>query len=159
MSFVAAAVAATLMALALVHLYWAAGGRWGADAAVPEVAGKRAFEPGPAACIVVAGLLSAAAALVVLRAARWSPSWLPAWLPAVGCAGVALVFALRAIGDFKLVGFFKRVRETRFARRDTRLFSPLCLALAAGCALVALGVGVPPPARPQPAVSPRTYDK
>jgi hypothetical protein len=39
------------------------------------------------------------------------------------------VFVLRAIGERKLVGFFKRVRGTAFARWDTWLFSPLCLAL------------------------------
>jgi catechol 2,3-dioxygenase-like lactoylglutathione lyase family enzyme len=39
------------------------------------------------------------------------------------------VFLLRAVGDFRLVGFFKRVRGTPFARWDTRLFSPLCVAL------------------------------
>jgi hypothetical protein len=36
------------------------------------------------------------------------------------------------------VGFFKRVRDTEFARRDTWLFSPLCLGLAAAAAAVAL---------------------
>jgi len=40
------------------------------------------------------------------------------------------VFALRAIGDFRHVGFFKRVRGCRFARLDTLAYSPLCTALA-----------------------------
>jgi hypothetical protein len=39
--------------------------------------------------------------------------------------------------EFRLVGFFKRVRGTAFARWDTAFFSPLCLALSLGCVLVA----------------------
>ena len=37
---------------------------------------------------------------------------------------------MRAIGDFKLVGFFKAARGSAFARRDTLLYSPVCLTLA-----------------------------
>ena len=39
-------------------------------------------------------------------------------------AGV--VFLLRAVGEFRYVGFFKRRHGTRFATLDTWLFSPLC---------------------------------
>jgi len=42
---------------------------------------------------------------------------------------IAAVFALRAIGDFRYVGFFKRIRDTRFARLDTLAYSPLCAVL------------------------------
>ena len=38
--------------------------------------------------------------------------------------------ALRAIGDFRYVGFFNRVRDTGFARLDTLAYSPLCAGLA-----------------------------
>jgi hypothetical protein len=41
------------------------------------------------------------------------------------------VLALRAIGEFRYVGLFKRVRESRFAALDTRVYTPLCVALAA----------------------------
>ncbi|MHB8181840.1 MAG: DUF3995 domain-containing protein [Acidithiobacillus ferrivorans] len=46
--------------------------------------------------------------------------------------GLALVFFVRAMGDFCLVGFFKKVTGTRFARRDSTVFSTLCLAMAIG---------------------------
>jgi len=48
----------------------------------------------------------------------------------VGAWLIAAAFALRAIGDFRYVGFFKRVRESRFARLDTFAYSPLCTLLA-----------------------------
>ena len=51
-----------------------------------------------------------------------------------------IVRGLRAVGDFRMVGFWKTVRDTPFARWDTRLFSPLCVAIAA---LVALADRLP----------------
>ncbi|EGD05771.1 hypothetical protein B1M_04736, partial [Burkholderia sp. TJI49] len=45
-------------------------------------------------------------------------------------AVLALIFAVRAVGDFRYVGFFKRIRGSRFARMDTLCYSPLCAALA-----------------------------
>lgn len=44
--------------------------------------------------------------------------------------GIAGIFFLRAVGEFKLVGFFKRASDTPFAYWDTWLFSPLCLVIA-----------------------------
>ncbi|MDF0673312.1 MAG: DUF3995 domain-containing protein [Nitrospira sp.] len=49
---------------------------------------------------------------------------------------LALVLLLRAIGDFRLVGFWNRIRDTCFARLDTALYSPLCLALAIRSAVI-----------------------
>ena len=40
------------------------------------------------------------------------------------------LFFLRAIGEFRYVGFFKRVRDTAFAKADTRFYSPLCVFIA-----------------------------
>ncbi|HKE13653.1 MAG TPA: DUF3995 domain-containing protein [Kofleriaceae bacterium] len=136
---VGAAVGLVLALLAAIHLYWVAGGQWGRSAAVPEVDGRAAFEPGPGPTIAVAALLLLAAALVTCCAELWTLPMVPGWLPRLGTWGVAAVLAARAVGDFRLFGLFKRVRGTEFARRDSRLFTPLCVALAAGCALVAAG--------------------
>ncbi len=129
-------VATILAALAALHVYWAAGGKWGAATSVPEVSGQPAFRPGPLACLAVALLLATAAGLVLATVKGAVIGW--PWLPRMGTATVGLVLLLRAVGDFGLVGFAKRVKGTRFARLDTRYFSPLCLALSAGCFAVAL---------------------
>jgi hypothetical protein len=54
--------------------------------------------------------------------------------PPNGPADVARgsVFVLRAIGEFRLVGFFKSVRGTPFAHWDTWLYSPLSLLIGLG---------------------------
>nr|WP_254844256.1 DUF3995 domain-containing protein [Leptospira santarosai] len=43
---------------------------------------------------------------------------------------LSAMFLFRAIGDFRLVGFFKKIRGTKFAKNDTAFFSPLCLLLS-----------------------------
>jgi hypothetical protein len=48
------------------------------------------------------------------------------------CGAVGVAFALRAVGEFRLVGFFKSVKGTEFAAMDTWFYSPLCLAIGAG---------------------------
>ena len=81
----------------------------------------------PALCAL---LVAATAKLVAVPICA---TWLR-WL----CSALAVAMAARAVGDFRLVGFFKRVRGTRFARLDTMLFTPLCLLLAAGVLYVGL---------------------
>ena len=135
-----AVLAVTLIAifsfLASIHVYWAFGGRFAKVAALPELRGTPSFVPGRMATLLVAFALFACAALVGAAAGfievpirtiviRW------------GCFGLALLLLLRAIGDFRLVGFFKTVRGSRFAWLDSALYSPLCLTLAAGVSFVA----------------------
>ncbi|KVP25457.1 hypothetical protein WJ86_13090 [Burkholderia multivorans] len=120
----------TLCAIALVHVYWACGGRRGKRAAIPEHDGVPLLHPSRAGTCTIAGALLAAAYVVAARA-----GWvvLPGrYTSAIGIAIVvlALMFAVRAVGDFRYVGFFKRIRGSRFARMDTLYYSPLCAALA-----------------------------
>jgi len=132
-------VAIGLGLLSSLHLYWAAGGRIGAMAALPEREGAPVFQPGIASTLVVAGLLASAALLVLARAGHWPAALLPHWMVTLGAPVVALVLIARSIGDFHYVGFFKRVRDTRFARLDTRVYSPIALLLGAATAIVAWG--------------------
>ena len=121
--------------LASVHVYWAFGGRIAMVAAIPELRGAPSFVPGRIATLLVASSLFSCAALVGAAS-----GFIDAPVPAVAiqwsCFGLALLLLLRAIGDFRLVGFFKTVRGSRFAWLDSALYSPLCLALALGVFLV-----------------------
>lgn len=64
---IAAAVAVVLSALAGLHVYWGAGGRWRLGGVTPQVAGRPALSTGPGACAVVAALLATAAGVVAAR--------------------------------------------------------------------------------------------
>lgn len=107
--------------------------------ALPERDGRPILQPGTASTLAVAGLLALAALLVLARAGYWPVALLPHWMVRLGAPVVAVVLIVRAIGDFRYVGFFKTVRDTPFARLDTRLFSPIALLLGMGTAIVAWG--------------------
>ena len=122
--------------LCLLHVHWAFGGRI-AFSGVPEKDGRPLFTPSRSATLFVAVLL-ALAALVVLERAAVGPGILPMALVRPATWTLAAVMLARSIGDFRYVGFFKRVRGSRFAQLDTRFYSPLCLLLALATAWVAL---------------------
>ena len=130
-------LAAIFVALALLHFVWAVGGSGGPDGFVPSENGQPLFTPGPLATAAV-GIALLAAALVTSCRAGMPCVGLPQWMARIGIWVIALVFAARAVGDFRYAGFFKRVRGTRFAQRDTWIFSPLCVAIAALAATVGL---------------------
>ena len=134
-------VAGVFVVLALWHLWMAMSPASGESGAVPSVAGKPVFVPSTRATVAVAVVLLAFACLVVATAGLVPVGVSPrvlSWL----CYALALGLFARAIGEFKYVGLFKRVRESRFARLDTFVYSPLCLALGIGVALVAWQHGI-----------------
>jgi hypothetical protein len=129
-------VSGLLALLGLIHLYWAARGVRGRSVALPERDGRPVMQPGRAGTVAVAGGLfgGALTLLVRLGLVRWP---VPAAWPRRGVWMLAALFGLRAIGEFRYVGIFKRVTGTPFARWDSWLFTPLCIVIAVGSALVA----------------------
>ncbi|OAI38789.1 hypothetical protein AYO38_09020 [bacterium SCGC AG-212-C10] len=127
---------AMLSTASAVHVYWARGGQRGSAAAVPEVHGKPVFTPGAAATFTVAGAL-AIAALTTLIAVLQSGAEHRANWPRLGSAVLALVFGARAVGNFRTVGFSKKLKGTRFATLDTYVYSPICAVIAGCCAAAA----------------------
>jgi hypothetical protein len=134
---VAAILCLVFAALAALHFYWAAGGRLALQGALPTVGGRPLFAPGPWAAGAVGCALIAAATVCALRGGLLSLA-LPAWFSRLGTWVLVLLFAMRAIGEFRYVGFFKRVRGTLFARRDSLIYSPLCTLISALAAVLAV---------------------
>lgn len=135
---IASTLVAVFLSLSLVHVYWLLGGRAGQLAAIPERDGKPVFQPSSVATLAVAIVLALCALLIAATGGLLTlplPDAVSVWLT----RGLALGLLLRAIGDFQLVGFSKRVRHTQFARLDTAVYSPLCLVMAIGCAIVGFG--------------------
>lgn len=123
-----------LLILSLIHFYWSFGGKRGRDAAVPSNStGSNLFNPGFLSTIFVAlGLLSFA--LYVLIKINLLHIHLPQWMLKYGLIAIALIFILRAIGDFRYIGFFATVKASdglgkpsQFAIMDKKYYSPLCL--------------------------------
>ena len=109
-----------------IHFYWALGGKWGFDQALSEKeTGEKLFIPRKIdSAAVGTGLLLFA--LFYLIKTGILPINLPNWSLLYGGWIISAIFLLRAIGEFKYVGFFKKVKETNFGRMDSKFYSPLC---------------------------------
>lgn len=117
--------------ISLLHLYWGLGGKWGIRGSIPTDPDriKNVMNPGPFAFILVilglllmAGLSSIKAGLIHIS--------IPPIIDRYGMKLISIVFLLRSIGEFKYVGLFKKIKNTEFARKDTRYYIPLCLIIS-----------------------------
>ena len=122
------------MTLSLFHFYWGFGGRIGYGSVIPtRMDGKVLFKPGYLSTfIVAAGLLGMAIFILAIIKVIIFP--LPAWILKYGLIGISMIFILRAIGDFKYIGFFARSNtdqpsngSSNFSVMDKKYYSPLCL--------------------------------
>lgn len=124
---VSIAAGLALAFIGLLHVAWGLGfTKWGVQVAIPTRDGVPLFRPN-AVITVLVGI-----GCLVLSATVFSlGSGLP--VPAARLIGIAaaVVFALRTIGDFRLVGLFKKETSSAFAVNDTALYTPLCFALSA----------------------------
>ncbi len=134
-STIGLATAGILGALSALHVHWALSADAVPRAALPEIAGRPAFRPGPAITLFVAAGLFLASALVLLATGVVGEVSPPSATTAVWLLGA--VFAARCVGDFRYAGLFKREFQTPFARADSLLFAPLCSLIALGCFIVA----------------------
>jgi hypothetical protein len=126
------AVSAVLFVLAALHVAWALRGRAPAVTVPMRTDGTPLFRPGRLVTLGVAAALALAGLIVLARVAANDGRLVPSatWM-------LTIAFTARAVGDFRYVGLFKRQRSTPFARWDTRLFTPLCVAIAAAVAVLA----------------------
>ncbi|MGE6588027.1 DUF3995 domain-containing protein [Bacillus mycoides] len=117
-----------LWCISFLHIYWAFGGRWGSAAVIPVKEGehKPAFTPRIWGTLFVAILILLASVIIVVQVG-YLQGFEANSLSKIGSIVCALVFIVRAIGDFKFVGFFKKNKHSQFARYDTWFYSPLCL--------------------------------
>jgi hypothetical protein len=113
--------------LAVIHFVWAFGVQWGFDIALPtNEHGERMINPKKSDCIIVGLGLSAFALFYLLRSNIILLN-VPFWVFRYGGWVIPSIFIIRAIGDFKYIGFFKKIRNTDFGQMDTKCYSPLCL--------------------------------
>jgi len=119
--------------IASIHFYWAFGGRRWASAAIPHLDNSQQrplFTPGPLTTIAVGIGLICFAWILALKAGFMNSSLLSANVISYFSISIAIIFFLRAIGEFNYVGFFKKIKHTEFGQMDTRYYSPLCLLIS-----------------------------
>lgn len=115
--------------LGIIHFNWVFGGTFGFSKSLPtKENGERVLNPKKMdSAVVGTGLLSFG--FFYLIKSGIISYVLPEWIMNYGSWIIPIIFLLRAIGEFKYVGFFKSVKNTEFGKIDTKLFSPLCLAI------------------------------
>ena len=120
MAILTIALAAVFFLQGGLHLYWALSGNMPEDALIPrDEEGIRLFDAEPVLSIAGGVLQWSSALIVVLPGTRLK-------------LALAVLLFLRAMGELNYIGFFKRVRGSRYATLDTWLYSPLCLVQAVG---------------------------
>jgi hypothetical protein len=124
--FISLLLACIFIMLALLHFYWGVGGMWGKLAALPSTEkGDLVINPKIFECVVVGlGLLGFAGLSLqktnILGFNAYFLNTYGIWL-------IIGIFSLRALGEFKYVGLFKKIKNTTFGRLDTKFYTPLCL--------------------------------
>ena len=126
-----------LALLSALHFYWAFGGTRGLALAMPFDGERFVWRADPIGLGGFAFFMLVSALLLAGRLG-WLGTLEPRALFEWGSWAVAVVFLLRAIGDFRYIGFGKKVWDTRFARLDTFAYSPLSLLIAAAAFSAAL---------------------
>jgi len=129
MDLIAAITVLTLLIMGVFHFYWSLGGLVGLDKALPTKNGKLLLNPSKPLTFFVGIILLIFA--YIAYALQFYDFSIVGGSDLYRFSGLFLstIFILRAVGEFSLVGFFKKVKNTEFAIYDTKYFSPLCLVL------------------------------
>lgn len=119
-----------LTSLGLLHFSWALGGNWGFIPSLPtKENGELLFLPKKRdSAIVGFGLLFFG--FYYFTKLDLIPLQLPLFISKYAGWIIPSIFLLRSIGEFKYVGFFKKVNSSDFAENDNKIFSPLCLVIS-----------------------------
>ena len=115
--------------LGVIHIYWLFGGNWGLKNVIPTKSQKDDFHPPPKFATLVVAILLLFFGFTYFIKSGFIDVQAPSWMVNYVYWVISSIFVLRAIGEFKYVGFFKKVRNTAFAKADSIWFSPLCLGI------------------------------
>ncbi|WP_369048418.1 DUF3995 domain-containing protein [Tenacibaculum sp. UWU-22] len=115
--------------LGIIHFNWVIGGKFGFSESLPtKETGERVMNPKKIDSAIVGFGLTVFGLFYFLKSGLINFN-LPQQVMKYGGWIIPAIFLLRAIGEFKYIGFFKKIKETDFGKWDTKLFSPLCLVI------------------------------
>ena len=111
------------------HFYWLFGGTWGLKKVIPTKGNEANTLAIPKFATLIVALVLVSFGLVYLIKSGLISVKAPNWVTNYGYWFIPSIFILCAIGDFNYVGFFKKIKNTEFAKADSKIFSPLCIGL------------------------------
>lgn len=113
--------------LGLIHLNWVIGGKFGFEKSIPSKEnGEKVINPRKIESAIVGIGLIVFGVFYLIKSVLLEFNILD-WIMKYGGWIIPTIFLLRAIGEFKYIGFFKKIKDTEFGKWDSKLFSPLCL--------------------------------
>mgnify|MGYP001369383804 CR=1 FL=1 len=114
-------------ALGLIHFNWVIGGEFGFEKSLPtKENGEKVLNPKKIESAVVGIGLIVFGVFYLIKSELLEFN-IPDWIIKYGGWIIPTIFLLRAIGEFKYLGFFKKIKDTEFGKWDSILYSPLCL--------------------------------
>lgn len=129
---------ALFIMLSFVHVYWAMGGNLGSNGSIPTLNdGTPVYKPGIVGTFAVAAALGSFAFIIIGNLDLYD-EYIPPVLIRYTTICIGVLFLLRAMGDFKYMGFFKKTKGTLFSKNDSRYYTPLCLFIGISCIAIAL---------------------
>ncbi len=115
--------------LSLIHFYWLLGGKWGLNKVIPTKEYQANIISIPKFATFLVGAVLMIFGILYLVKSGLVNFEIPGFLLQFSYWFIPSIFVLRAMGEFKYVGFFKKIKNTVFAKADTKYFSPLCLGI------------------------------
>lgn len=115
--------------LSFIHFYWLFGGKWGLEKVIPTKDNETSALSIPKFATLIVALVLLLFGLIYLVKSGFINVPIPNLVTTYGYWIIPAIFILRAIGDFKYVGFFKKIKNTEFAKTDSKWFAPLCLTI------------------------------
>jgi len=116
--------------IAVLHLYWTLGGqKWLAGSLPMNDEGEPLFIPGPLMTAVVViglsgfGLYYGARAGLLDFPFSHQENGIIGWV-------IPSIFFVRGIGDLKYCGVMKKIKGSKFADLDSKIYTPLCFLIA-----------------------------
>lgn len=115
--------------LGAIHFNWVFGGKFGFAESLPTTENEeRVLNPKKFDSAFVGISLFAFGIYYVFKSGSIGYN-LPEWIMSYCGWIIPIIFLLRAMGEFKYIGFFKKIKKTQFGKMDTYFFSPLCLVI------------------------------
>ncbi|WP_435262996.1 DUF3995 domain-containing protein [Tenacibaculum sp. nBUS_03] len=109
------------------HIYWLFGGTWGVKKVIPTKNKQLNNVAIPKIATAMVALILILFGFIYLVKTELINIKLPNIVIEYGYWFIPCIFIIRAIGEFNYVGFFKKIKDTEFAKADSKIFSPVCL--------------------------------
>ena len=110
----------------MIHFYWLFGGKWSLEKVIPVKTGGIELNVIPKFATLIVALIFGLFSIIYLMKSELIIVLALNWLSSIFLYIIPTLFFIRAIGDFKYVGIFKKITKTTFAKWDNKLFVPLC---------------------------------